>query len=126
MVQGDYEEFKKAIFSLAKVNLNAYKEKQMRRRIDSLIEKRGCSNYPDYAKMLKGDKEAFDEFINFITINVSEFYRNPEEWNNLDKTYYPELIKKFGEKLKIWSAACSTGYVFVQACAFEQDQHLCD
>ena len=109
MVQGDYEEFKKAIFSLAKVNLNAYKEKQMRRRIDSLIEKRGCSNYPDYAKMLKGDKEAFDEFINFITINVSEFYRNPEEWNNLDKTYYPELIKKFGEKLKIWSAACSTG-----------------
>ena len=109
MVQGDYEEFKKAIFSLAKVNLSAYKEKQMRRRIDSLIEKRGCNNYPDYAKMLKSDKEAFNEFINFITINVSEFYRNPEEWNNLDKTYYPELIKKFGEKLKIWSAACSTG-----------------
>ena len=37
----DYESFKKQIFALTQIDLNAYKEKQMRRRIDSLITKNG-------------------------------------------------------------------------------------
>ena len=47
--------------------------------------------------------------MNFLTINVSEFYRNPEQWEYLDKEIFPELIKRFGKNLKVWSAACSTG-----------------
>ena len=35
----DYEYFKKAVFDLTKIDLNAYKEKQMKRRIDTLISK---------------------------------------------------------------------------------------
>ena len=26
-----------------------------------------------------------DEFVNYITINVSEFYRNPDQWDLMDK-----------------------------------------
>ena len=48
-------------------------------------------------------------FVNYLTINVSEFYRNPEQWKLMDKDVIPELIGKFGRSLKIWSAACSTG-----------------
>jgi len=51
----------------------------------------------------------FEEFVNYLTINVSEFYRNPEQWELLDKEVFPKLIEKFGKNLKIWSAACSTG-----------------
>ena len=36
---GDYEAFKKKVFQLTKIDLNCYKERQMRRRIDSLINK---------------------------------------------------------------------------------------
>ena len=50
-----------------------------------------------------------EEFINYITINVSEFYRNPALWKTLEDVILPDLISKFGENLKIWSAACSTG-----------------
>ncbi|MCR5526856.1 MAG: protein-glutamate O-methyltransferase CheR [Lachnospiraceae bacterium] len=109
MVQGDYEQFKKAVFALTKVDLTSYKEKQMRRRIDTLIERNKFSDYPTYAEGLKKDTKLFDEFINYITINVSEFYRNTDQWELMDKTFIPELIKKFGNNLKIWSAACSTG-----------------
>ena len=35
----DYEYLKKAVFDLTKIDLNAYKEKQMKRRIDTLISK---------------------------------------------------------------------------------------
>jgi len=106
---GDYEKFKKNIFGLTQIDLNAYKEKQMRRRIDTLISKNEMADYDAYVGLLKKDKEKFEQFVNFLTINVSEFYRNPEQWKLLDQEIIPDLIKKFGKSLKIWSAACSTG-----------------
>ncbi len=105
----DYEYFKGAVLQLTKIDLNAYKERQMKRRIDSLIAKHGCKGYDDYVQLLKTDKARFEEFVTYLTINVSEFYRNPEQWKVMDQEIIPELIKKFGKNLKIWSAACSTG-----------------
>lgn len=105
----DYEKLKDDVYALTKIDLNAYKEKQMRRRIDSLVIKHKLKHYDDYVALLKSDKEAFEEFVNFLTINVSEFYRNPDQFDLLVNTYAPQLIEKFGKNLKIWSAACSTG-----------------
>ncbi len=104
-----YEEFKKDIFGLTKIDLNSYKEKQMKRRIDTLISKNKIDSYKNYVALIKKDEDKFEQFVNFLTINVSEFYRNPEQWALLDKEVFPELIKKFGKSLKVWSAACSTG-----------------
>lgn len=105
----NYEKFKKDVYALTTIDLNAYKEKQMRRRIDTLISKSRLDDYDAYIRLLKQDKEKFEQFVNFLTINVSEFYRNPEQWSFLDKEVFPELVKRFGNSLKIWSAACSTG-----------------
>ena len=105
----DYEYFKKAVFDLTKIDLNAYKERQMKRRIDTLIQKNKIVGYDNYVKALKTDSVKFEQFVNYLTINVSEFYRNPDQWELLDKQYIPELIQRFGNNLKIWSAACSTG-----------------
>lgn len=105
----DYEYFKKAVYDLTKIDLNAYKEKQMKRRIDTLIGKHRIVGYENYIQLLKTDKDRFEEFVNYLTINVSEFYRNPSQWEVMDKEIIPELIQKFGRNLKIWSAACSTG-----------------
>ena len=41
----DYEYFKKEIYSLTTIDLNAYKEKQMKRRIDTLIAKHKIVGY---------------------------------------------------------------------------------
>lgn len=105
----DYEYFKREVYALTTIDLNSYKEKQMKRRIDTLITKNRITGYDNYVKALRTDKKKFDEFVNYITINVSEFYRNPDQWKLMDETIIPELISKFGKNLKIWSAACSTG-----------------
>lgn len=105
----DYEYFKKAVFDLTKIDLNAYKEKQMKRRIDTLIAKNKIVGYDNYVAALKSNNRLFEEFVNYLTINVSEFYRNADQWQIMDKEIIPELIKRFGKNLKIWSAACSTG-----------------
>lgn len=105
----DYEAFKGEVFKLSKIDLNAYKERQMKRRIESLIKKNGYKGFDDYLKALKTDKDIYEEFINYLTINVSEFFRNTTQWNVLEKEIFPYLFDKFGKRVKIWSAACSTG-----------------
>jgi chemotaxis protein methyltransferase CheR len=81
----------------------------MKRRIDTLIQKNKITGYDNYVRALKTDNEKFEEFVNYLTINVSEFYRNPDQWKVLENEVFPQLIDKFGKNLKIWSAACSTG-----------------
>lgn len=105
----DYEDFKKFILQQTTIDLNAYKERQMKRRIDTLIARNKFKDYDSYCNAIKTDKDLMEEFVNYITINVSEFYRNPALWKTLEDVILPDLINKFGSNLKIWSAACSTG-----------------
>ena len=103
----NYEDFKKQILTLTGIDLNAYKENQMKRRIDSLITRSQAGGYDGYVRLIRENKDKFEEFVNYLTINVSEFWRNPEQWKILENLVLPNILKKDG--LKIWSAACSTG-----------------
>lgn len=104
-----YEVFKKNIDSLININLDYYKERQMKRRITSLMNRNGYYNFKDYYLALKSNKDLLNQFINYLTINVSEFYRNPNQWEVLEKEILPKLIARKKGRLKVWSAACSTG-----------------
>lgn len=122
-----YEEFKANVLKLTKIDLNYYKEKQMRRRIDTLANKNGAKSYEEYIQMIKSDKEKFEQFVNFLTINVSEFYRNPDQWRLMDQQVIPKLIKEQRKPIKIWSAACSTGdEPYSLAMAFSKHVPLSD
>ncbi len=106
----DYEQFKSQVYKLTKIDLSSYKEKQMKRRIDSLIARHKYDNYDQYIEAIKKDAVLFEEFVNYLTINVSEFWRNPEQWEVLEKKILPDLLKESNNGvLRIWSAACSTG-----------------
>ena len=46
----------------------------MKRRIDTLIARHKYDGYDSYCKAIKEDTGLREEFVNYITINVSEFY----------------------------------------------------
>ncbi|CQR46690.1 Chemotaxis protein methyltransferase Cher2 [Paraliobacillus sp. PM-2] len=104
----DYQSFSQLIKKETGIDLSQYKEVQMKRRLTSLRDKKGYQDFNSFYKALTSDNVLMDEFLNKITINVSEFYRNSARWNVLEKKVIPQLLNK-KEKLKIWSAACSTG-----------------
>lgn len=106
----EYNSFIAKVHRLLDIDLSLYKEAQMKRRLTSLRNKRGFKDFDSYFKALQQDELLLEEFIDRITINVSEFYRNPKRWDVLRAKVLPKLIKqKRGKKLQIWSAACSTG-----------------
>jgi len=104
----DYAVFIGNIKKKTGIDLSLYKEAQMKRRLTSLYEKRGYRNFIDYYEAIHNDKELLEEFLDRMTINVSEFYRNAQRWDVLEKKIFPKLLAQ-NKKLKIWSAACSTG-----------------
>ncbi|EHL16644.1 MAG: CheR family methyltransferase [Peptoanaerobacter stomatis] len=103
-----YEQFKEKILRKTGINLTLYKEAQMKRRISSLASRNGFNDLLEYFKFIDNDKEKFNEFINFMTINVSEFFRNPEQWKIVETKLFPAFLSK-NKDIKVWSAACSTG-----------------
>ena len=105
----DYDYFIAEILKLTQIDLSSYKQNQMKRRIDAFIVRHGSSGYNDFIAKVTKDKVLLNEFVEYITINVSEFYRNPEQWKFLTEECLPGLIDRFGKRLTIWSAACSTG-----------------
>ena len=104
----NYEGFKAQVLTLTGINLSAYKENQMKRRIDALIKKNLCNGYEEYLVKLRTDKKSLEDFVAYLTINVTEFFRNPSQWEVLEKQIFPLLLEK-KRTIKIWSAACSTG-----------------
>lgn len=104
----EFTTFKKNIAPIINLDLTNYKNTQMERRIVSLMNRCGFDNLNDYLKVLKTDSKKLEEFLNMLTINVTEFFRNPEKFHELETKYLPELLKK-SKKLKIWSAGCSIG-----------------
>lgn len=103
-----YEKFKSQVLKKTGIDLSLYKERQMKRRIESMIKRNGKKDFEDYFNLINTDKDKFNEFINYLTINVSEFYRNSNQWQILKDTVIPKLMKG-QSNLKVWSAACSTG-----------------
>ncbi len=109
VVDQDYEKFKSDIMKLCGIDLNAYKERQMKRRIQTLSGKFGCKDFASLYQDLKVNENHRKQFMNYLTINVSEFYRNPAQWKVVEKEIIPELLARHNNQLNVWSAACSTG-----------------
>jgi chemotaxis protein methyltransferase CheR len=108
MMEYDYGQFTKDIYKKTGINLSLYKEAQMKRRLTSLYEKKGYSTFKDFFTAIEKDTQLLNEFLDRMTINVTEFYRNEKRWAVLQNKIFPRLLAQ-NNRLKIWSAACSTG-----------------
>jgi Methylase of chemotaxis methyl-accepting proteins len=104
----DMAYFEQWVLKEFNINLSAYKSNQLHRRIASLMSRVGVNTVEEYITLLKKEPAQKQRFLDFITINVSEFFRNPEIFEDLRDKLKNELLKN-GTSLKIWSAACSIG-----------------
>lgn len=104
----DWEWFVHKFEAISRIDLSAYKRPQMERRINSFMRTAECADYKSFVSLLMADAEIRHKFNEFITINVSEFFRNPDHWKILEEDIIPLLMKQ-RPLLKVWSAGCSTG-----------------
>ena len=103
-----FDEFYKWVFKEVGIDLTAYKQAQMTRRIESLMQRAGVKTLADYRKLLETDSVEKGKFLDFITINVTEFFRNKNLFEDLENLLKREYFNE-QKRVNIWSAACSIG-----------------
>ena len=100
--------FRRSLERAIGVPLAPYKEPQMKRRLASIMTRKSIPGWPEFEKAIAADAKLLGEVRDTLTINVSEFWRQPERFIELQKTWIPKLLA--GRKqLKFWSAGCSIG-----------------
>lgn len=99
---------KERVLAATGVDLDDYKSPQLNRRLRNFMEQHGAKSPVDFARMMEADARLVGKFKDFMTINVSEFYRNPAQFDDLTKQVLPSLLKR-KSGLRIWSAGCAHG-----------------
>ena len=113
----DYTDFCEGVRRLTGIDLAQYKRPQMERRIRSFADRRGIDSLPRYLQALAADRGALDQFLDRMTINVSQLWRNPEQWDRLGQRILPELAE--AGSIRAWSAGSSYGaeaYTLAAVC----------
>jgi chemotaxis protein methyltransferase CheR len=106
-MRDDYLDFCTGVRRLAGVDLTQYKRAQMERRIRSYVDRQHVTTLHEFLREMERDRGALDGFLDRVTINVSELYRNPEQYDTLRSRVLPELRRS--NPLRVWSAGCSYG-----------------
>jgi chemotaxis protein methyltransferase CheR len=108
MESDDFEALKRLIEKTLKIQCRNYKEAYIKRRLLSRMRSTGVDTYDQYLKYLKDHPAEFEALRNALTINVTEFFRDPEVFDLIQKGLIPSLAQERG-KVRIWCAGCSSG-----------------
>lgn len=84
-----------------------YSKASMLRRINRFMDINNMKNAVDLKFELINNPAIFQNFINEIVVNVSEFFRDPSFFKSLQEKVFPYLNSY--PKINIWSAGCSFG-----------------
>ncbi len=96
------------IDQLCDIDLSLYKPKQVRRLLDSALRRYGVSSYGDLLRRLEDDEILLQDFKGRMSINVSEFFRDPARFEFLNNSVLEELLRS-RSGIHVWSAGCSIG-----------------
>src|ERR1041384_6185439 len=89
----DFETFRKRAHQITGLDLTSYKAPQMHRRLAALISRLKIADFNEYARVLEMDAARRQEFRDYVTINVSEFFRDSDRFGDLERRVLPELLR---------------------------------
>lgn len=124
----DYLIFQGGVKRLSGIDLAYYKRRQMERRTRAFAVRQGIAdgNLATYLELLKRDRDQLNLFLDRMTINVSQLWRNPEHFDTVTRKVFPLLAEQRGAaSAKIWSAGCSYGaevYTLAAMCIDHESQ----
>lgn len=113
----DYIGFCEGLRQICGVDLTQYKRPQMERRLRSYWTRLGVARLTDALPRLRSDAAQLDDLLDRVTINVSQLWRHPEQWANLEHGLLADLAE--GGRVRAWSAGCSYGaepYTLAAVC----------
>jgi chemotaxis protein methyltransferase CheR len=94
--------------SAAGLELDAYREEHVRERVRRALEREGVCDVRALASLIARDQNARARFRRSVAVSVSGLFRDPAQFDVLERTLLPQLIDG-GRRISVWSAGCADG-----------------
>jgi chemotaxis protein methyltransferase CheR len=95
------------------LDLTQYRSAYVERRIAARLRALNLHTYRQYAKLLDSSPEEYAKLLDALTINVTEFFRDPPVYQLFRTRIVPEIIERKvrtrHRMIRVWSAGCATG-----------------
>ncbi len=96
-----------AIYLTYHYDFRCYSQASLKRRVGAALAHFGCETISRLQERVLREPRLFSELLRFLTVQVSEMFRDPGYYRSLRDTVVPYL--RTYASLKVWVAGCSTG-----------------
>ncbi len=104
-----FGKIKHRIFTERGLDVNQYKENYLKRRLAVRMRALELKTYAEYNNRLAGNAVEMNTLIDKLTINVTQFFRDPEVFVEFESNILPAMLRANNGRIRAWSAGCSTG-----------------
>lgn len=84
-----------------------YAQSSFKRRINRILSVHNFKTIDDLINKLSNDKSYFKDFIDELTVNTTEMFRDPSFWSVIKNKVIP--LFENHQTIRIWHAGCSSG-----------------
>lgn len=129
----DFKALREFIYARCGIFFSESKQYFLENRLSRRVSDLGLRDYESYLAHLQGasGRAELTSLFNEITTNETSFWRNPPQIEAFQRIVLPEAVSLLkarpGTKLRIWSAACSSGeepYTLALVCQEVKDTLL--
>lgn len=96
-----------AIFHRYQYDFRDYAMASLKRRLSQAVERMGCRTISGLQERVLHEPQAFPELLRYLTVPVSDMFRDPTYFKALRESVLPVL--RTYPSIKVWVAGCSTG-----------------
>jgi len=96
-----------AIFQKYHYDFRRYSEASLKRRVSAALPAFGCETLSRLQERVLHEPKFFNELLRFLTVQVSDLFRDPSYFRSLREKVVPYL--RTYPSLKVWVAGCATG-----------------
>jgi chemotaxis protein methyltransferase CheR len=118
----ELKELLESIRSIYGYDFTEYAEASVKRRVHHFMNSNKFQSFRDLGRTLLREDVVFEQFVQEITVNVTEMFRDPSFYKSLQKNVIPRLATY--PFIKIWIAGSSTGEEVYSVAIFLKENGL--
>lgn len=113
-----------AIYLKYHYDFRRYAPASLKRRLTAALGRFKCATFSELQSRILRDPTLFPLLLDFLTVPVSEMFRDPSYYRSLRETVVPVL--RTYPSLKVWVAGCSTGEEVYSLAILLREEGLLD
>jgi chemotaxis protein methyltransferase CheR len=111
-----------AVYLKYHYDFRGYAAASLKRRLGSAMQRLGCASLSQLQDRLLREPAVFPALLDFLTVQVSDMFRDPAYFRALREQVVP-LLRTY-PSLKVWVAGCSTGEEVYSIAILLQEEGL--